>query len=384
MTTNEDGDSQPVAMRVRFAKERSFRRSTRLTPEGGCFSLLVVAVGVVAVHTGNNLFYLVFSMMASVLAVSALAAAFSLRRLEIGRHLPDLLCANSPSRAAFVIKNQKRWWPSYALRLTDVTTNGNELDQKLIVPYLSPGASCILPYTLMSSRRGVLQLSGVKVSTVFPFGFFDKTAYYPSSAVVLVSPPLKPLPQGLMREVLEAGLKRSLHRKGHGSDLYNLRLYQPGDDSRTIHWLTTARTSKLIVRETEEEGERRATIHLPLLAPDSHDALFEDAVALAASLVRHLIGVGYWLRVVVGAVCSPFGHGAAHQVELLRILALCERQTPSQEMMPPATDRFGLPTSESEGALIVVRAWRQAPVPAGQGVVCLVDMETLQRDPDGC
>jgi uncharacterized protein (DUF58 family) len=187
-----------------------------------------------------------------------------------------------------------------------------------------------------------------------------------------------------MREVLEAGLEGRAHRKGYGSDLYNLRLYQPGDDSRTIHWLTTARTSKLIVRETEEEGERRATIHLPLLAPDSHDALFEDAVALAASLVRHLTSRGYWLRLLVGSVCSPFGHGDAHQVELLRILALCERQTPSKGkgMMSPATDPLWLPNREPGGTIIVVRAWCQAPIPAVHGLVStIIDVETLEKGP---
>lgn len=368
-------------MHIRLARERPIRQSIRLTSEGGCFSLLVLAIGVVAVHTGNNLFYLLLSMMMSALAVSALAAVFSLRRLEIGRHLPDLLYANEPSPVALVIKNQKRWWPCYALRLMDVAADWSELNRGLVVPHLPSGASRILNYTLVPSRRGLLKLRGVKVSTTFPFGFFDKTAYYPSSAAVPVCPPLKPLPEWLMREVLKAGRERSVHRKGYGSDLYNLRLYQPGDDSRTIHWLTTAKTSQLIVRETEEDRERRATIHLSPLAPDSHDALFEDAVALAAALVCHLIRRGYWLRLVVGSVCSPFGYGDAHQVELLRILALCERQTPSEAMMSPPSDPLWLPDSEPEGAIIVVRAWCQAPIPAARELVSVLDVEALEKGP---
>ncbi|MCP9456206.1 MAG: DUF58 domain-containing protein [Nitrospira sp.] len=363
-------------MHLRITKQRPLRQSIRLTSEGGCFFLLVVAVGMVAVHTGNNLFYLLLSMMVSVLVVSALAAEVSLRRLEVVRHLPDLLCANNPSPAALVIKNQKRWWPCYALQVSDVTAERNECGRGLVLLHLPPGASRILNYALTPSRRGLLKLSEVKISTAFPFGFFNKTIYYPSPAAVPVSPPVKPLPPWLMREVLETGLQRRIHRRGYGSELYNLRLYQPGDDSRTIHWLTTARTSQLIVRETEKEGECRATIYLSLLAPDSHDALFEDAVALAASLVRHLTSRGYWLRLVAGAVCSPFGHGDAHQVELLRILALCERQTPDTEKMPPAAAPLWLPESEPGGAIIIVRAWGQTPIADMRDFVAVIDIET--------
>lgn len=354
------------------------RRSTRLTSEGTFFLFLTLAVGVAAVNTGNNLFYLLLSMMVSGVLVSGVAARSCLNRLEIRRHVPDLLFVNKPETAALVIKNRKRRWSSYALRFFDVTADGHDLGRGLTIHHLPPGVGRVLSYPLIPSRRGLLKLDGVRVTTSFPFGLFYQTVYYSTSATVPVSPALKPLPNGLLRDVLGAGLERTIRRKGNGSDLYNLRLYQPGDDSRTIHWLTTARTSKLIVRETEEEGQRRATVHLSLLAPDSHDAVFEEAVSLTASLLHHLTGQGYWLRLTVGAFRSSFGHGGVHLVGLLRALALCERLSPSEGKIP-AADPLWLPDGENQGVVIVVRAWRQAPIPIARGEVSILDVETMGK-----
>ncbi|CUQ65856.1 conserved protein of unknown function [Candidatus Nitrospira inopinata] len=367
---NVSGRSRSILRRL------ALRRSTRVTSEGALFLFLALAVGVAAVNTGNNLFYLLLSMMLSGVLVSGVAARSCLNRLEIRRHVPDLLFVNEPATAALVIKNGKRRWSSYALRLCDVTADGHGLDRGLAVHHLPPGAGRLLSYPLVPSKRGSLKLDEVSVSTSFPFGLFYKTACYSIPATVPVSPAIKPLPNGLLRELSGPGQERTVHRKGYGSDLYNLRLYQPGDDSRTIHWLTTARTSKLIVRETEAESHRRATIYLSLLAPDSHDAVFEEAVSLTASLLHHLTGLGYWLRLMVGSCCSSFGHGDAHLVELLRALAFCERRAPGEETLV-FTDHSRSPDEWGRGAMIVVRSWRQAPVPITSDEISLIDMETM-------
>ncbi|MCA1958167.1 MAG: DUF58 domain-containing protein [Nitrospira sp.] len=352
------------------------RRSTRVTSEGALFLFLALAIGVAAVNTGNNLFYLLLSMMLSGVLVSGVASRSCLNRLEIRRHLPDLLFVNEPATAALVIKNGKRRWSSYALRLRDVTADGHGLDRELAIHHLLPGGGRLLSYPLVPSKRGSLKLEGVSVSTCFPFGLFYKTAYYSIPATIPVSPALKPLPNGLLRELSGPGQERTVHRKGYGNDLYNLRLYQPGDDSRTIHWLTTARTSKLIVRETEAESHHRATIYLSLLAPDSHDAVFEEAVSLTASLLHHLTGLGYWLRLTVGSFHSSYGHGDAHLIELLRALALCERQAPGKGTTVLA-DHPQSPGEWDREAIIVVRSWRQAPVPIMSDEACLIDVETM-------
>lgn len=92
--------------------------------------------------------------------------------------------------------------------------------------------------------------------------------------------------------------------------------------------MTTARTSHLIVRETEAEDQRRITVVLSIVAPEERDFLFERSVTLVASLLWQLTERAYLVRLLVGTEDSGLGFGSAHLLTMLRLLALCERQAP--------------------------------------------------------
>lgn len=341
--------------------------------------LFTLAVGVAAINTGNNLFYLLLAMMLSIILISGIVAEHCLRRLEFHRHLPDLLFTNEPTTATLVVKNCKSRLPSFSLRVFDVN-GGRDLDRGLDIRQLFPGTSQLLSYPLIATRRGRLELDGVRVVTSFPFGLFVKKAYYPVEGTAVVCPEIKPLADGILQDLVATGHEHSVHRRGYGNDLYNLRLYHAGDDSRNIHWATTARTSKLIVRETEAEDQRRATIHLSTIAPASHDTLFEEAVAFTASLVQHLASRGYHLRLVAGSSHSSFGQGETHLIALLRILALCERRSPDTGL--GSQDELFTGRQDAEvGALIAVRPWDGAEVPGTDNPTLLIDAATFARTP---
>ena len=336
--------------------QRLFRhRTTSVTTEGVQFLLFTLAIGIAAINTGNNLFYLLLAMMLSLVLISGILAEYCLRKLEFHRHLPDHLIVNEPTTATLVVKNRKSRLPSFSLKMFDVS-DGRELDRGLEISQLLPGTSQLVSYPLVATRRGWLRLDGVCIGTEFPFGLFMKRTFYPGKETVIVCPEIKPINESLLRGLFTAGPEQSVQRRGHGNDLYNLRLYQAGDDSRKIHWPTTARTSQLTVRETEAEDQRRAIVYLPTVAPATHDASFEQAVSLTASIIQHLARRGYILRLIVGSSHSSFGQGDLHLLELLRMLALCERRSPIAESVVPGE----LPRTplELEGeAMIVVHSW---------------------------
>jgi uncharacterized protein (DUF58 family) len=327
-----------------------------VTPEGVQFLLFTVAIGIAAINTGNNLFYLLLAMMLSLVLISGIMAEQCLRRLEFHRHLPDHLVANQPAFASLVVKNRKSRLPSFALKMFEVS-DGRKLGHGLEIHQLPSGASQLVSYPLVATRRGRLPLDGVCVETEFPFGLFRKQTFYAVKETVIVFPEIKPIDERLLQGLLTAGSEQSVHRRGYGNDLYNLRLYQAGDDSRKIHWPTTARTSQLTVRETEAENQHRAVIHLPTVAPKSHDASFEQAVSLTASIIQYLAHRGYLLQLLVGSSRSSFGQGESHLLELFEMLALCERCSPPAESLvrgtPPSTV-----LEVDEEVLIVVQSWR--------------------------
>jgi uncharacterized protein (DUF58 family) len=305
----------------------SCRRSTRLTPEGTRFLLFALAVGIAAINTGNNLFYLLLAMMLSVIMLSGLLSELCLRGLVFRRHVPDYIFANEPVRVSIAISNQKAYLPSFSLRIFDVV-NGQEIDREAHIAQLDPQASILATYMIQAARRGRYCLQGVRAVTPFPFGLFQKKALYPDETTIVVCPELVPLPSPILQNLTALGQNQTLMRRGPGMALYNLREYRPGDDSRAIHWMTTARTSKLMLKETEAEDQRAVTLLLSTMAPAADDAAFEQAVSVTAALATFFYDRGYVLRAVIGEEEIPAAIGTEQYVRILRALAFCERQDP--------------------------------------------------------
>ena len=93
--------------------------------------------------------------------------------------------------------------------------------------------------------------------------------------------PTKPLPVGVVLDY-EGRLADSAPR---GTVTFSsLRDYVPGDDPRQIHWRSTARTGKLIVREHVDTSEPTVTVVLDTRPSVVDGAAFEAAVEVAASV----------------------------------------------------------------------------------------------------
>jgi uncharacterized protein (DUF58 family) len=348
------------ASRVRLI---ATRRSIRLTSEGIRFLLFALGIGIAAINTGNNLFYLLLAMMLSLVMISGLLSEYCLRRLDFHRHVPELIMANDPTTVTLSITNRNARLPSFSLRLFDVV-GGQDIDRGLFVNYLPAQRSMLLSYPLLATARGSIRMECVRAETLFPFGLFLKRALYPVEASILVGPPIKPLSLRFVEELVSEGQGQSLPRRGHGTQLYNLRLYQPGDDSRAIHWMSTARTSQLIVRETEAEDQRRITVLLSTMAPEHRDALFERSVTFVASLLWHLSQKSYPLRLIVGGEDSGLGSGSDHLLAMLRLLALCQRRSPDQVEAPVSDPSLPLPHDAERGYTVAVMPWSDPEAPA--------------------
>ena len=331
-----------------FLRWASRNRSIRLTSEGVRFILLTVGIGVASINTGNNLLYLLFAMMLSLIVISGILSERCFKQVDVSRRLPPALFANQPATAAFVIGNRSSRLPVFSLRIMDVI-EATAVDRGVQLLQLLPGARTIQSYPLLVKRRGTYVLEGIKLFTRFPFGLFVKAATFPVRSDVIVYPEIKDLSSVLLDDLSMVGHEQVLPRRGHGTTLHNLRLYQPGDDSRTIHWKTTARKSLLIVRETEAEDQRQVTIVLHTqLSDGSHradfQAMFEEAVSLAASLAVLFTRRGYEVRLVVGEQEVAYEAGDAHLSRMLSLLAVCRRIVGS-----PPDSREPLRLTESRG-----------------------------------
>jgi uncharacterized protein (DUF58 family) len=301
------------------------RRTIRPTRDGWWCLGAALALGFAAMNTGNNLLYLLASLLLALIIVSGILSEQSMRRLRLAAVVPDELYAGTPTALGVRVVNGKRWLTSYSVMLESA-------GRRLYVDRLRAGEERLQTWEATFARRGRQRLPGLRLVTRFPFGLFVKTSRPMLDEEIVVFPAVKPLAPAQRRE-LAAGSAGPLPRRGRGHDLYNLRDYRPGDDRRLIHWRSSARTGTLTVRETQAETAR--DVRITLTGGIRASERLEAGISEAASLATYLLGTGAAVELTGPAVYVPAGRGRAHRRRLLTALALYD-PTEVLEVAPPA------------------------------------------------
>jgi len=294
-------------------------------------------VGFAAWNTGNNLLFLVFSLLCSTLFVGWMAARTSLRDLTVSARFPDHIFAAEAAPVIVTLRNNKRVLPSFSV-LVEARGPSHEGEEnpkrrrrhiKRVLAYFSyvPHRSAAEQRVeQLFPRRGHVLIDGFELSTRFPFGFFRRRRRLRARNVDIV---VYPKPEVISDELhllpMYAGRMPAM-RRGAGHDLFSMRDYQPQDDLRHIDWKATARSRRLTVREFTSEDEKRITIvldtRLPQIGGGDLSERFERGVVQAASLIRHFIDERAEVRLVIGEDVGPFGSGTEQLYRCLRRLAL--------------------------------------------------------------
>jgi uncharacterized protein (DUF58 family) len=314
----------------------------QLTKGGVIFMGVLGVVAFAAWNTGNNLLFLVFSLLASTLFVSWIAARVSLRDLIVSARFPDHIYAGEAAPVIVTLRNAKRFLPSFSVMVeARGPRDGKEMKEKrrrrkrvsygkrtlAYFMYVPHRAAAEQRVEQVFKQRGHELITGFELSTRFPFGFFRRRRRLRARDVdIVVYPKPEPLGDELHLLPMNAGRLVST-RRGAGHDLLSLRDYQPQDDLRHIDWKATARSRRLIVRQFAAEDERRVTIALDTSAHGSLDekdasARFERGVTLAASLVAHFIEERAEVRLMIGEEGGRYGVGLEQLHHCLRRLAL--------------------------------------------------------------
>lgn len=308
-------------------KKKPFRLSYRnrtlsFTPLGTRFVIVCVLIGIAAINTGSNLLYLCTAMMLSMVIVSGILSEQSLRRLRASRRVPDEIYADEPFTVRYSLTNNKQRIPSFALSISGYSAVAEGAGAFML--RLPPGGSSEAAASESVPVRGKWVTDGFIVSTRFPFGLFKKSLRIPVPDERLVFPPVRKLPMDIPRTLTRGLGEAPSGRAGQGAELRSLRDYQEYDDARLIHWKSSARLSKLLVKELEAEHKRTVTVILDDTAGGDARA-FEDAVALAAAAVRsllieHDVPVAFLSR----GLSVPAGAGRGQYLAIMEGLALLE------------------------------------------------------------
>ena len=268
------------------------------------------------------------------------ASGIEMVMISVERQLPPAIHAGSPFLMGIVVRNRKERIPTFSLEVEDLA-DGKPIDRRCFFLKIPAGRQQETSYRRTLPRRGIHRLTGLRISTRFPFGLLRRSIDVESPAELLVYPALVPVNEpSVLGGLARVGEKQSPARARSG-DFHGLRELRPGDDPRDIHWRTTARRGRAFVREFEEETGRNLVIVLET-GPEFPADDFEQAVSYAASLALLLRRRSYRVGLIAGSAMVPPGAGPVHAGDLLRCLALVDGNAP-QAPRPPEWTR-GVPT----------------------------------------
>ncbi|MBN2058969.1 MAG: DUF58 domain-containing protein [Deltaproteobacteria bacterium] len=279
----------------------------KITKSGYIYIAITILISVAAINTGNNLLYIISSLMLALMALSGLTSLANLMFIDIRLEPPAELFAEIPARFKLLV-NKK-------------------LGGSFFLHFETPFGSVPLPYIKDSSEqslwlafpnRGKIRLENLQIHSGFPLGFFRRSKRVDVDLELIVYPRPKlrsmPVPTGGIRGHEKASDSSFGER---GDEIKELRKYRASDPLKWVEWKATARRGRMMVREFYHlEGD---TLHIDLSGKGKN---WENRLSEACHLV--LEGFRRRLRIAITLPDKEIGPGGseAHKNLLLEALAL--------------------------------------------------------------
>lgn len=230
---------------------------------GWIIFLLTLAVGGLGMAaTGTLLYVRLVYMSVLVLLVAWVWARISLRGARILRQARSLRASvGDIFEETIEISNDSRL-PRLFVEVENESSLPQAAGSRLVTMIASKETRTYLARTWLT-RRGAFPLGPTTLRSGDPFGFFTAQKTFPAADSLLVLPLIIPLsdfpsPPGM----LPGG--KAIRRKAYEVTPHaaGVREYVTGDPLKRIHWPSTARRGKLMVKEFEQDPQAELWIFL--------------------------------------------------------------------------------------------------------------------------
>jgi uncharacterized protein (DUF58 family) len=199
-----------------------------------------------------------------------ISRVLELQQVEKGSAAEAVVIVTNPLRRRVAARPIRQW----------IADAPNEA----MIPRLAPGETVRRVFAVPTARRGRFELSPVELPRNDPFGLFASSRRLGRPTRIDVHPRIVAFGR------LPAAV--SLNVEGPTSDLspqgsttfHRLREYVVGDDLRTVHWPSTARAGRLVVRHLVDTAQPRSVVVLDVSPLSYQEETFEEAVDVAASI----------------------------------------------------------------------------------------------------
>jgi uncharacterized protein (DUF58 family) len=304
---------------------------------GGLFLGVVALLYVASITSQSGLLLVPAGVVLGCFAVNFLSSWRALRSLELtapaSAHTVEGQRLNQPWHLRNVGKS--------AVALVTAESAAGCLFK---LPQLAASTDASVVPELQFHRRGVFAHDQVRLATAFPFGLVRVTRRLVVAGEVVVHSAVYPVvaPRAAGYDAMVGGKFRGHRQTGAGDQFSGVRLHQPGDSLRQIHWASSAKGLGLMVKVFDEELSGRVAVVLD--CGSSGDAkVFDDAVRAAGSMVFAALDAGHhveWLDLasLEPDLIPPFADGHGILDRLARLPA--EPQSLAPERLRGALERL--------------------------------------------
>lgn len=240
-------------------------------PREGIGYLLIMAVLFVgSTLTQENRLLLVFAAMAGPFIVNGSITYTMLKNVQIRRRPPPRAMASELFSVEVDLANESAMLPLWMMVVQDVVAFGHaSWAPTILFTRVPPKTVRTSHYQIRLMQRGRYRFGPVQVISRFPLGLVERGCLFRDSGEMLIYPRVGRLSPRWKRRLIGASelIETPQPRSGVFDDEYHhLREYRAGDNTRAIHWRSSARRNMLIVREYQQNREHHLLVLVDLWA----------------------------------------------------------------------------------------------------------------------
>lgn len=260
-----------------------------MRPTWGGAVVLIFAIYAIAITPySTQAIHLVTSLFLALLILNVPFALLAVRRVSIRRSVPARVREGEEFDVRLTVTNVSPLTKLHLCLQDDHLLQARQ--PELLVPVLPGSGEETLVYRTHMEKRGLYRAQHCRLSSSAPFGLFRVTRKLDVVSEWIAHPRTYDIKGDLAesRTGITSPAAPLTARPGQGMGFYGLREYRSGDPARKIHWPSTKRLRRVVVKEFEDEVSQSALIVLDTdrtgLSGKGSQSNFESAVRVAASL----------------------------------------------------------------------------------------------------
>ena len=213
--------------------------------------LLLAVVLIAALNTGRDLYYHLTYVLSATVVFSFLWTWGSIHWLKLERQTRSRRSqVGKVAEERFMVRNTG-FFPKLWLEVRDHSDFPGHYASR-VVSTLGPFRQRGWAVKTICRRRGRFTLGPITLTSGDPFGLFKMRRYLSPTSTVIVYPATIELP-AFAQPLGQLPGGEAMRRRTHyvTTNVAGVREYVPGDSFNRIHWRSTARSGRLIVKEFE-------------------------------------------------------------------------------------------------------------------------------------